>query len=713
MAIRGITKNIAITPMAQKNMDPKETYIPYQVDLRNGRVTDAGNWDKRPGYEEWRDLGVGKSIDLLIPEDSGYGVTSNGRIFSLGTTPVELTGQALNGSHRPIYTNRNDKYIICDGGFPAKILEGVAYLLGGTPPNARFVDTLGSYVLMAGQTNTLLSTDPLQEVRHSATNLEEDYIGGTAGSFWIKMDGDIIRNLKVLNEKVYVFKDKSIEVWVNIGSGAATFIRQQGSWIDKGCGADYSVVKGTNFLAWYADDGQFYIMSGGAPTIISSNIQKYIFELLNSSEIYGFDFMKEHLIRWFAPTDGKCFVFDYKNPKAGMYEDNTWNHGQWERMPMNSYMELNGKQYFGDYDPTGKVFEWSDTYKSDNSQPIRNFRSLRIRPSADGKKTRLNRIGFTFDRGPTAYSASVENGNGGGNGGGGVPGEDWTIRSSAADNQWAAVTYGNGLFVAVAITGSGNRVMTSINGSDWTIRSSAADNQWYGVTYGNGLFVAVATTGSGDRVMTSINGIDWTIGVIHDGYWFSVIYANDMFVAVGLSGDRSFATSSDGFAWTLQLVPGLGFLWSDVAFGNGWFVAVAYIGAGEDGRVIRSADGINWEIQESPDTIPWQSIAFGNGIFVAVGSSGSPQIMTSTNGDIWFDQTAPISGTWRSITFGDGLFVAVADSSSENIITSPDGINWTEQTVASANEWYAVTYGNGSFVAVAKSGTGDRVMTSP
>jgi hypothetical protein len=79
----------------------------------------------------------------------------------------------------------------------------------------------------------------------------------------------------------------------------------------------------------------------------------------------------------------------------------------------------------------------------------------------------------------------------------------WTIRSSAADNNWYSVTYGNGTFVAVAYSGTGNRVMTSPDGITWTIRSSAADNNWYSVTYGNGTFVAVAATGTGNRVMTS------------------------------------------------------------------------------------------------------------------------------------------------------------------------------------------------------------------
>jgi hypothetical protein len=62
--------------------------------------------------------------------------------------------------------------------------------------------------------------------------------------------------------------------------------------------------------------------------------------------------------------------------------------------------------------------------------------------------------------------------------------------------------------VAVAYTGTGNRVMTSPDGVNWTIRSSAANNQWVEVCYGNGLFVAVSATGTGNRVMTSGFQID-------------------------------------------------------------------------------------------------------------------------------------------------------------------------------------------------------------
>jgi len=86
-------------------------------------------------------------------------------------------------------------------------------------------------------------------------------------------------------------------------------------------------------------------------------------------------------------------------------------------------------------------------------------------------------------------------------------GETWTPHT-AASSQWESVTYGNGLFVAVAQSGT-NRVMTSTDGETWTPRTAAEENQWQSVTYGNGLFVAVASDGT-NRVMTSTDGETWT-----------------------------------------------------------------------------------------------------------------------------------------------------------------------------------------------------------
>src|SRR3989344_5070827 len=250
-------------------------------------------------------------------------------------------------------------------------------------------------------------------------------------------------------------------------------------------------------------------------------------------------------------------------------------------------------------------------------------------------------------------------------------GVDWTTRASAADYQWQSVTYGNGLFVAVSLTGTGNRVMTSPDGVNWTTASTPIDNGWRSVTYGNGLFVAVASTGTGNRVMTSPDGVNWTLqSTPEDNSWHSVTY------------------------------------------GNGLFVAVSY--AGSSNRVMTSPDGVNWTARASSVNNSWQSVTYGNGLFVAVSVDGTGDgIMTSPDGINWTSQTSPADNAWRDVTYRNGLFVAVAVSGSGNgVMTSPDGINWTARASSVDNSWRSVTYGNGLFVAVSFTGAGDGVMTS-
>ena len=118
----------------------------------------------------------------------------------------------------------------------------------------------------------------------------------------------------------------------------------------------------------------------------------------------------------------------------------------------------------------------------------------------------------------------------------------WTARTEAAANQWKSVIYGNGMFVAVSISGTGNRVMTSPEGITWTSRTSAADLSYYSVTYGNGLFVAPAYAST--SLMTSPDGINWTIrtGASASG-WIGISYGNGVFVNVALTGTGQVQTS--------------------------------------------------------------------------------------------------------------------------------------------------------------------------
>jgi predicted RecA/RadA family phage recombinase len=293
-------------------------------------------------------------------------------------------------------------------------------------------------------------------------------------------------------------------------------------------------------------------------------------------------------------------------------------------------------------------------------------------------------------------------------GGGGGEDFSWTIRSSAADNNWLSVCYGNGIFVAVSQTGTGNRVMTSPDGVNWTIRTSAANNSWNSVCYGNGIFVAVAQSGTGNRVMTSPDGINWTIRTsAANTSWRSVCYGNGIFVAVSQSGTGNrVMTSPDGINWTIR-TSAADNTWNSVCYGNGLYVAVS--SGGSTDRVMTSPDGVNWTSRDSPTMSQWNSVCYGNGLYVAVSSGGNN--MYSSDGISWV--AAPTVGTsWLSVCYGEGIFVATSVFGTGNrVMTSPDGINWTIRTSAADNAWTSVCYGNGVFVSVANNGTGNRVMT--
>lgn len=381
-----------ITPMVNKDLKPEETFVPDHIDLKNGHLSGAGIWEDRPGYAQKWDTTIKRPIDLLIPGATSFAITDNGRFYKLGNTVSELTGTNLGGSFRPTYANHQGILIVCDGGAPQQINNEVVSALGGSPPNAKFVDTLDTYVLMSGHSGT----------RFVWSQLANSAIWPAANFNDVLGDGEEIVFMKVFKRDIFFFKTNSIEVWVDVG-GTTIFARKL--LIEKGCIASYSVVQANDTFYWLGDDGDFYVLNGITPKIISNNYRAEIDKIIDQPEVYGFDFRKEGVIRWFAPTEGKCFVYDYITNTFS--EDNEWGNGDWKRLPINSYMEVNNRQYFGDFNMTGLVYEWSKDFKDDNGTPIRRFRKFAVLLSGDGTDSLVNRLRFRVKRGVATASETT------------------------------------------------------------------------------------------------------------------------------------------------------------------------------------------------------------------------------------------------------------------------------------------------------------------
>jgi hypothetical protein len=293
----------------------------------------------------------------------------------------------------------------------------------------------------------------------------------------------------------------------------------------------------------------------------------------------------------------------------------------------------------------------------------------------------------------------------------------WVSRTSAADNDWQAIAYGNGIFVAVSNTGVGNRVMTSPTGVTWTIRTSAADNSWNGVAFGNGIFVAVASSGA-SRVMTSPDGITWTSRTAATANsWQSVAFGGGVFTAVSPDGASTRAMwSTDGITWTASLVvgPSSDSAWQSITYGGGYFVIVADSVVGAAVYSAYSSDGATWVASTAPAR-QWKAVTYGNGLYVAVASSGTGDRVMTTSGvpSTWTIGTSAADNNWKSVAYGSGQFIAVSTSGTgDRVMASGNGLSWQTRVSAADNTWNGVTYANGGFAAVSSTGTGNRVMTT-
>lgn len=151
----------------------------------------------------------------------------------------------------------------------------------------------------------------------------------------------------------------------------------------------------------------------------------------------------------------------------------------------------------------------------------------------------------------------------------------------SSKNMLRRFAYGSELFVAV---GDRGRRSVSKNAKDWTdVPNVKAADTLIDVAFGNGVFVGVGLHGL--RTSTR-DGVTWTDKLLGEEgeHINTVVWTGNRFVAVGQGATY---ISSDGLKW--ERVPNTNAPLITV-FGQGVF-----LGSNWRGRILRSADAINWE----------------------------------------------------------------------------------------------------------------------
>lgn len=280
-------------------------------------------------------------------------------------------------------------------------------------------------------------------------------------------------------------------------------------------------------------------------------------------------------------------------------------------------------------------------------------------------------------------------------------GDSGCIRTSSDGVTWSAgsqpftgfslldIVHANGRFVVVGTNGNS---LTSTDGNTWTksTQLSAATNM-NAVVWTGSKFLAVGAVSSapnfGFNVYSSTDGQTWTAGKTTTDT--SVGATRLHLTGIAVNGTTVLAVGGSSTNCVA---------WRSTDGGSTW----TFVGSNTCGDTTGSHDG-GFQLGSGIGDDAAKDVAYGNGYFVAVGGLGS--WAASTNGTSWtrgsIDAGAFPNIRINKVYFDGSQFIAVGNQ--KRIYTSTDGQTWTRRNIDST---VAVSLTKGNFYGIAGTASG-------
>ena len=179
------------------------------------------------------------------------------------------------------------------------------------------------------------------------------------------------------HRQLWLFGDKATEVWWNSGNADFTFARIEGVYVERGIGAQYSLVNMDSTLYWLGEDLIIYRLDGYSPERVSTHaIEQDLQGMATASDArawtHTWDGHKFYVISF--PTGGKTYAFDASTglwARQSHWDTSNMGSGIDGHEPVLGHISLDiyGKTLVGSRED-GRVYSLSDTY-TDNDETIR------------------------------------------------------------------------------------------------------------------------------------------------------------------------------------------------------------------------------------------------------------------------------------------------------------------------------------------------------
>ncbi len=161
--------------------------------------------------------------------------------------------------------------------------------------------------------------------------------------------------------ELWLFGEKTTEVWYNSGASDFPFSRFSGALLERGCAAAFSVAEDDNTIFWLAEDRIVYRATGYTPQRISQHGVEEAFRTyttISDAEAFIYTMAGHKFYVLTFPAEDATWVYDIS---TGLWhERESSGMGRWRA---SVHVEVYGKHLVGDFED-GKIGELDlDTYQ--------------------------------------------------------------------------------------------------------------------------------------------------------------------------------------------------------------------------------------------------------------------------------------------------------------------------------------------------------------
>lgn len=395
------TVKVPIFSPVQKGVDGIEL-SDENFSLVDGYRTIGGGTVKRPGskaiFTASAALGVGVDGLFYWAEKDAVMLCGGGDIYSLtyiSNTPVvtKLTSSPLLNQSAPVSmaVDGTNFYAANGGQIVYTTPTGTpAYIADPDAPSTAFqIAFLDGYILAIDQTNKFYWSDV-----NAGTSWNALSFATAAGS------SDLITGLKVFNREIYLFGQRSIEIWEN--DGTTPFSRIPGGFIQSGCSAPSAIIEDENSLYWLDENRRLVRFAGKSVERLSTKFDRELQGLSKVSDAIAQKIQVDGYVFFVFsfPFDNRTLVYNQTTDDWGEWGKWNFTDAKYDRWVGSSYCyaEKWGLHLIGRRD-TLIASEFNKAYGDDDGDAIRLSRVTGHIDNGTSQIKQCNEMRFRAKRG--------------------------------------------------------------------------------------------------------------------------------------------------------------------------------------------------------------------------------------------------------------------------------------------------------------------------